>query len=57
MNEELVKNFSHVHWIKKIGEYIYEDDPNNIIKFSLAYTLQSLRAGEDIDRFKWDEEI
>lgn len=57
MNEELVKNFSHVHWIKEIGEYIYEDDPNNIIKFSLAYTLQSLRAGEDIDRFKWDEKI
>lgn len=56
-DQDLMKNFSHVHWIKEIGEFLHEDNPHNIIKFSLAYTLQSIRAGENLDRFKWDEEI
>jgi len=50
MNPE---NFSHSNWIKEISKYIGEENYENIIKFSLSYTLQSLRANEDFDRFKW----
>lgn len=51
----MLKKFSHTHWITKIGEYINEDNADNIIKFALSYTLQSLRAQEDIHRFQWDD--
>ena len=47
--------FSHNRWITRIGEYTGEDDALNIIRFSLSYTLQSLRYGEDLNRFKWED--
>lgn len=46
---------THSHWVKEIGKYTNEANFDNIIKFALSYTLQSLRAGEDINRFKWDD--
>lgn len=48
-------NFSHLRWIKRIGQIIEEDDTRNIVIFALSYTLQSLRANEDFNRFKWKE--
>ena len=50
-----MKQFSHSHWIKEIGKYTGDTDVRNTIIFALSYTLQSLRANEDFDRFKWDE--
>lgn len=44
---------THNNWLKQIGEYIGNDDPREIILFSMAYTLQSLRCGEDLKRFNW----
>ncbi len=44
---------SHQSWIEEIRKYRGEYTDEEIIKFSLAYTLQSLRKGENIDRFKW----
>ena len=41
-----MKDFSY-HWIKEIGQYIGDTNPQNIINFALSYTLQ-LRYGEDI---------
>lgn len=52
-----MKKFSHNNWIKEIGKYTGEDNYNNIIKFSLSYTLQSLRHDEDFNRFKWKKII
>lgn len=55
---EITKNlneFSHVRWVKKIGDMIGEDDTRNIIIFSLSYTLQSLKAGDNFNRFKWKD--
>lgn len=49
------KDFSHLRWVKRIGQIIEEDDTRNIVIFALSYTLQSLRANEDFDRFKWTE--
>ena len=56
-NRDLFENFSHVRWVREIGDFLKEDDFHNIVKFSLAYTLQSIRAGENLDRFKWDDNI
>ena len=50
-----MKDFSHSHWVKDIGRYIGDTNPQNIIKFALSYTLQFLRSGEDINHFKWDD--
>ena len=44
---------SHNRWIKEIGKYIDEENEDFIVRFALSYTLQSLRAGEDMHRFKW----
>lgn len=44
---------SHNHWIKEIKKYKKELTDEEIIKFSLSYTLQSLRANENMERFKW----
>ena len=41
-----MKDFSY-HWIKDIGQYIGDINPQNIINFALSYTLQ-LRYGEDM---------
>lgn len=49
------KDFSHLRWVKRIGQIIEEDDTRNIVIFALSYTLQSLRANEDFNRFKWKE--
>ncbi len=48
-------DFSHLRWVKRIGEIVGENDTRNIIIFCLSYTLQSLREEEDFDRFKWKE--
>lgn len=56
---EITKNlneFSHIRWVKVIGDIIGEDNVRNIIIFSLSYTLQSLREEEDFNRFKWRNE-
>lgn len=45
---------SHNRWLKRIGKIIGDDDPRNIVLFCMAYTLQSLRSEEDLDRFRWD---
>jgi len=50
-----IQKFSHNHWIKEIGKYTGEKNYENIIKFSLSYTLQSLKQNEDFNRFKWKE--
>ena len=42
-------------WINEIDVYLHLDNPTNVLKFSLAYTLQSLRHGEDLKRFKWSD--
>ena len=47
---------SHQRWIDEIQKYRGDYTSEQIIKFSLAYTLQSLRNGENIDRFKWREQ-
>ena len=44
---------SHERWIKEIHKYKLDLSDEEIVKFSLAYTLQSLRKNEDMDRFKW----
>ena len=44
---------SHQHWIKEIKKYRGDYSDDEIIKFALSYTLQSLRAGENMERFKW----
>ena len=53
IDEYWEKHFSHMHWVKEIGKHINEDNSLNIIRFALSYTLQSIRAGENLDRFKW----
>lgn len=45
---------SHNKWIEEIGKYIDEENEDFIVRFALSYTLQSLRAGENIHRFRWD---
>ena len=45
----------HNNWVGEIKKYINVDDEINVVKFALSYTLQSLRAGEDINRFKWGD--
>ena len=45
---------SHESWIKEIGKYTGEKDAGNVVRYALSYTLQSLRAGEDMHRFRWD---
>lgn len=47
---------SHNHWIREIRKLLKNSDEvsdEDIVKFALSYTLQSLRYGEDFDRFKW----
>lgn len=45
---------SHNHWINEIRKYKPNLDTDEfIIKYSLGYTLQSLRKKEDMDRFRW----
>ena len=48
---------SHNHWIIEISEIIDEDDMDNVVKFALSYTLQSLKHNKDevFNRFKWKE--
>lgn len=43
-------------WINEIKKYIDCENDKHIIKFCLSYTLQSLRNGENLDRFKWNFE-
>ena len=49
-------------WINQIKKYVEEDNPdftyNNdfIIKIALSYTLQSVRNGESLKGFQWDDE-
>ena len=46
----------HKYWLNEIRNYLgvcYSEA--EIINLALAYTLQSIRVGEDISRFKWDD--
>ena len=47
---------SHSHWVREISQIIDEDDMDNVVKFALSYTLQSLRYNKDevFTRFKWE---
>ena len=46
---------SHQRWIKEINKYINNQTDEQVVKFALSYTLQSLRANENMERFKWKE--
>lgn len=60
--QEFEKNtddaYHYDRWVKEIKKYIdnedFEYNEEFIIKFCLSYTLQSLRNGEDLKRFRWD---
>lgn len=43
----------HIKWVNEIREYVGDISDKDIVKLSLAYTLQSLRNNEDIKRFNW----
>lgn len=47
---------SHNHWVREISEIIDEDNMDNVVKFALSYTLQSLKHNKDevFTRFKWE---
>ena len=40
----------HIKWVNEIREYVGDISDKDIVKLSLAYTLQSLRNNEDIKR-------
>lgn len=44
-------------WAIEINKYINLEKEEDIIRFCLSYTLQSLKAGEDFSRFRWDDLI
>ena len=52
--------YHYDRWIKQIKNYVektnegFEYNEEFIIKFCLSYTLQSLRNGENLKRFRWD---
>ena len=48
-------SINHNEWIKIIGEYIGMENTDDILRYCMAYTLQSLRAGEDMSRFHWGD--
>lgn len=57
--QEFEKDAYHYdRWIKEIKKHIdnedFEYNEEFIIKFCLSYTLQSLKNGEDLKRFRWD---
>ncbi len=43
----------HNEWVDEVGKYIESEEPKDIILFCVSYTLQSLRAEEDMLRFRW----
>ena len=47
---------SHQNWIREISKIIDDEDPNNVVRFALSYTLQSLRHNREevFTKFKWD---
>lgn len=51
--------YHYDRWIKQIKNYVektnegFEYNEEFIIKFCLSYTLQSLRNGENLKRFRW----
>lgn len=42
-------------WLNEIKKYTGHSSDVLCLKFCLSYTLQSLRYGEDFNRFKWKE--
>lgn len=42
------------NWINGIMQYV-DVDKQFIIKLALSFTLQSLRNGEDLTKFKWED--
>jgi len=46
---------SHQKWIDEISIIIDEDNVDNVVKFALSYTLQSLKHNKDevFNKFKW----
>ena len=61
LQEDLIDYDVHHYdrWVDQIKEYVeeinegFEYNKEFIIKLCLAYTLQSLRNGEDLKRFQW----
>lgn len=47
---------THNQWIKELSKYLPNQSNKDIIKYSLAYTLQSFRNEENMGRFKWKNE-
>jgi len=45
----------HNNWVAEIKKYIDVENEVDVVKFALSYTLQSLRAGENIYRFRWGD--
>lgn len=43
----------HHKWVEDLHSYLPNQSDESIIEYCLSYTLQSLRNGEDMDRFKW----
>ena len=63
-NSNLLTNGDAYHydrWIKQIKKYVektnkdFEYNEEFIIKLCLSYTLQSLRNGENLKRFRWGD--
>ena len=56
--KDLGDAYHYSRWIKEIKNYVDNDDfeynEEFIIRLCLSYTLQSLRNGEDLKRFRWD---
>ena len=49
------KDIEHIQrWINEIKKYDNTKSDKDIMKFALAYTLQSLRNNENMNRFKWE---
>lgn len=59
--KDLGDAYHYSRWIKEIKNYVDNDDfeynEEFIIRLCLSYTLQSLRNGEDLKRFRWDKKF
>ena len=47
------KVYKHHKWVEDLHSYLPNQSDESIIEYCLSYTLQSLRNGENMDRFKW----
>lgn len=55
MKDKLNMNVeSHKQWIEEIKKYLTDYSDEDIVKYSLSFTLQSLRNNIDMSMFKWE---